>query len=163
MAIKEKIRSKISRKRKLSAVLDHWTSSDGTPFVGINVHFCDDEKMRPARVTLDLVEAPRPHSAQKIAEQFKVIWEKWGLRPNQLFLVLTDGAPNVVKAFRTEMVELYASSHAQNCAEHLEFDEIYNFGPGDPNLDDTFDDSLSQQFEALEEVILSSVCLCSFK
>ncbi|KAJ8916450.1 hypothetical protein NQ315_014667 [Exocentrus adspersus] len=99
----ESTREEIRAVTKVCLTTDHWTSAANQNFMGITVHFIDENfKMRSK--LLKCVKFEGPHTATEIAAELKRTATEWEII-DKILIVVSDNASNVTKAI-TDVLKL---------------------------------------------------------
>lgn len=83
----------------ITLTTDIWTDTMQTrSFLGVTIHFYDEERMAMASVTLGVYELAESHTAEYIGRMLLQTCHEWCIDPEKVSAVVTDGGANVVKA-----------------------------------------------------------------
>ena len=69
-------------------------------FLGITAHFTEKKSHNRHHVTMSCVSFPPPHTAENIYKLFKQELEKFGVKSENVSVVMTDNASNMIAAFK---------------------------------------------------------------
>ncbi|XP_041460598.1 E3 SUMO-protein ligase ZBED1-like [Lytechinus variegatus] len=89
---------RLERATSVAITTDMWTSRASDQYIGVTVHFIDDD-WKMGSFTLENRELPPPHDNEHIAEVLRAIIAQWALE-NKVSAVVTDNATNITKAVR---------------------------------------------------------------
>lgn len=96
-----RVKEIISQVSSVSLTTDSWTSKTNDSFVGITVHFIDDE-FRFRSVLLKCATFDQAHTGVNLAKDLKDVAEEWGLL-KKIVLTVTDNAANIKAAVINEL------------------------------------------------------------
>lgn len=83
----------------LSFTTDLWTSSIQEPYISLTVHYVDAAFVMKAH-TLETQYIPDRHTGVNLALTMKDLMESWGIGANDMRVITTDSAANMVKMGR---------------------------------------------------------------
>ena len=89
---------RLERASSVAITTDMWTSRAADQYIGVTVHFIDDD-WSMGSFTLENSELPPPHDNEHISEVLKNIFTEWKLE-EKISAVVTDNATNITKAVR---------------------------------------------------------------
>lgn len=98
--VNQSIRENISLAPYVTAVLDLWTKSDQTPFLGLCLFYFDETEKRTRHILLALRQLPHPHTGDRIFDTVMSIFDEWSIPRSKLLKIVTDNGSNVLKAFK---------------------------------------------------------------
>jgi hypothetical protein len=78
---------------KISITLECWTSPNGLTFMGITVHYIDDD-WAPKSFVLDFVPLPDRHTGKALCEALVATCDRFGIFP-KILGIATDNASNI--------------------------------------------------------------------
>ena len=80
---------------------DIWTKKGmAEGFLGITAHFAEKKTHVRHHITMSCVSFPPPHTAENIYKLFKQELGKWNVKPENVSVVMTDNAANVIAPFK---------------------------------------------------------------
>lgn len=93
-------KAKLADVESYSFTTDIWTDSQNRSFLSFTIHFFDSNKIDNfiEKGVLGIFDLHERHTAQYIADQFDKICEEWSIVKDKTIAVVTDSAPNIVKA-----------------------------------------------------------------
>lgn len=91
------LRSVLSQQKDICLTADIWSCKNRS-FLGVSAHFMDDSLIRKSYV-IACKYFPAPHNHQTIAEEFQLLYSKFGINPSSITATVTDNGSNFVKAF----------------------------------------------------------------
>ncbi len=95
----EELKNDLQNLHGVCLTVDGWTSSDyRSSYIGMTVHYIKDN-MLLSRV-LELKEYNTGHTSENIKNMLLESIENWGLSKYAPFPIVTDNAPNVIKAVK---------------------------------------------------------------
>lgn len=111
------------------ATADIWSTKHKS-FLGVTLHWIDDETLERKSKALCCRRFESPHNADRIAVMLSTIYDEFNIL-SKVICTVTDNASNFVKAFKEFGIsmEAFASFMAAKRQEEM-------FGIGEPNLDD---------------------------
>ena len=111
----------INHTRKVTICLDGWTKKGLTAsFLGVSGCFYDTTIDKTRHAFLNLIELQHPHTGEMLAECLKKCLDQWGIRENQVMLIVSDNGSNMVKAIRL-LQEVHAAKKSDE-SESYEFE-----------------------------------------
>ncbi|XP_065664432.1 E3 SUMO-protein ligase ZBED1-like [Hydra vulgaris] len=111
----------INHTRKVTICLDGWTKKGLTAsFLGVSACFYDTTIDKTRHAFLNLMELQHPHTGEMLAECLKKFLDQWGIRENQVMLIVSDNGSNMVKAIRL-LQEVHAAKKSDE-SESYEFE-----------------------------------------
>lgn len=112
--MEEAMRQKLAHLSNVYLTIDLWTNRNMTSFLGITVHFIDEEwKLNSFVLATDSFKGR--HTAENIAEAYDNVIEKYRLT-TKVSKVVSDNASSMIKAFRVSLPEfiLHKTSEDSN-------------------------------------------------
>lgn len=93
-------KAKLADVESYSFTTDIWTDSQNRSFLSFTIHFFDSNKIDNfiEKGVLGIFDLHERHTAQYIADQFDKSCEEWSIVKDKTIAVVTDSAPNIVKA-----------------------------------------------------------------
>jgi hypothetical protein len=92
----------------VSITLDLWTSDSNIPYIGITVHWIEND-WKLISITLDFVECPYPHDGESLAVLVLNIFKDFGII-SKILGITTDNAPNMATFYRSlfEKIKIFS-------------------------------------------------------
>lgn len=113
ISVAEYLKNKISCAKWVSITSDIWTEQYNTKsYLSLTVHFINNKRMESVTVALKPLNSS--HTADNIKNNVKEILNEWNLSGEKIVCAITDGGPNIVKAFQ----ELFGKSKHLHCCAH---------------------------------------------
>ncbi|XP_065656620.1 uncharacterized protein LOC136082021 [Hydra vulgaris] len=107
--------------RKVTICLDGWTKKGLTAsFLGISAYFYDTTIDKTRHTFLNLMELQHPLTGEMLAKCVKKCLDQWGIKENQVMLIVSDIASNMVRAIRL-LQKVYAAKKSDE-SESYEFE-----------------------------------------
>lgn len=102
--VKDMIKKEFKERTSLIALTtDIWSDTAVSSYVGVTAHFFDAKMTFQSRF-LGLKKLPLSHSGEIVREKIDKLLEEYGLTNADISKIVTDGASNMVKAFKEEMI-----------------------------------------------------------
>uniref|UniRef100_A0A914XU97 Uncharacterized protein n=1 Tax=Plectus sambesii TaxID=2011161 RepID=A0A914XU97_9BILA len=150
--------------QKVAIILDLWTqASYKYGYLGVSASFLSPLTKDLKVVLLGVRPLNHPHSAKRIQACADNILDEFGLDQQKISRILTDGASNMLKAYKLDVIENGSGSDDDKDEDGEVIKNAlteHTSHPGDPNLDLSYDEeSISQEIESdeVEEVNFSRV------
>lgn len=89
----------LSKQSWFCLTMDIWSCKTRS-FLGVSIHYIDDESFERKSFVLSCEDFPRPHTHQHIAERLQMLYEKFSLQPSSIVASVTDNGSNFVCAFK---------------------------------------------------------------
>lgn len=95
----ENVKNILSKQQWFCLTMDIWSCKTRS-FLGVSIHYIDDESFERKSLVLCCEDFPRPHTHQHIAERVQMLYEKFSLMPSSIVASVTDNGSNFVCAFK---------------------------------------------------------------
>lgn len=104
----------LSSSAYITLTTDAWTDTmNSKSYLGVTVHFINDNEIMSGM--LDVYPLPERHTAGYLAEMLMEVQNKWNITNSKVVCVVSDGAPNIVKAIQTT----YGDQKHLHCFAHM--------------------------------------------
>lgn len=96
-----KVRGLLSAARKVTICLDGWSKKGlSASFIGISANFFEPVSRSSKHVLLNLFQIEHPHTGQNIANCIEKCLDDWGIKLQNVLLVISDNGANMLKAVK---------------------------------------------------------------
>lgn len=95
-AMKEIVINKLKNIQHFTITTDIWTDIQTRSYIGVTIHFVEDFQLNAA--LLGVYELDQRHTAEYIAEKLLEVCTVWNISKQNIVVVVTDGAANMLKA-----------------------------------------------------------------
>ena len=94
----ERARQELDKVKHISLKTDIWTSRQTKAFITVTAHYISPEWILKS-VVLDTVQMVKSHTADNIAEELRLVRNKWGIS-DKINSIVTDNAANMTAAIK---------------------------------------------------------------
>uniref|UniRef100_A0A914UKV5 Uncharacterized protein n=1 Tax=Plectus sambesii TaxID=2011161 RepID=A0A914UKV5_9BILA len=150
--------------QKVAVILDLWTQAGYKyGYLGVFASFLSPLTKDLEVLLLGVRPLNHPHSAKRIQACANNILNEFGLDQRKISRILTDGASNILKAYKLDVIENGSGSDDDKDEDGKVIENAltkHTSHPGDPNLDLSYDEeSIIQEIKSdeVEEVNFSRV------
>ncbi|CAG9839181.1 unnamed protein product [Diabrotica balteata] len=91
----------ITNSKKICVTTDCWTSSNMESYMGITVHYLDDD-FKFISLLLDCSNLPVQHTSINLAKELKRVFVEWKVE-NKILMVVSDNAANIKCAIKNDI------------------------------------------------------------
>lgn len=96
------VKMRVSRDVKsVCLTTDCWTSSQTESYIGVTVHYIDDD-FEPQQILLECKSMTESHTSANLAKELKTVTDEYNLT-NKVVFAISDNARNIVKAIESEL------------------------------------------------------------
>ncbi|KAF0761937.1 zinc finger BED domain-containing protein 1-like, partial [Aphis craccivora] len=114
--IENALKKVLSSRAYITLITDVWTDTmNSKSYLGVTVHFINNKEIMSGM--LDVYPLSERHTADYLAEMLMEVQNKWNITSSKVVCVVSDGAPNIVKAINDtygDHKHFYCFAHVLN-------------------------------------------------